>query len=49
MKTYRIEFASGPFSTVVAVVVITALCLSLIGLPLAVVMIPTMYRIVEVC
>jgi hypothetical protein len=47
MKRYRIEFAFGPLGSIAAIAVITAFCLSVIGLPFAIVILPTMYRIVE--
>ncbi len=47
MKTYRIEFADVSLSRVLSMPAITLLCLRIIGLPLAIATIPTMYRIVE--
>ncbi len=47
MRTYRVEFAQGPLSGFVTLLVITVLCFTVIGLPLAIGLFPTLYRIVE--
>ena len=47
MKTYWIEFEGGRLSFVLNAIGITILCLSLIGLPTALMVLPTMYRIVQ--
>ena len=47
MKTYRIEFDGGCFSILFSMIVITLLCVSIVGLPIAIATLPTMYRIVE--
>jgi hypothetical protein len=47
MKTYRIEFVDGLFSSLVMLLFITVLSLTIVGLPIAIAMLPTLYRIVE--
>jgi hypothetical protein len=47
MKTYRIVFEGGFFSTLFGLILFTFMCFSVIGLPLAIAILPTMYRIVE--
>jgi hypothetical protein len=49
MKVYRIQFATGWFSPSIffAIVLITILALTIVGVPLAVALLPTLYRIVE--
>jgi hypothetical protein len=47
MKTYRIEFAGSAGYALCSILIITFLCFSVIGLPFAVAMFPTLYRIVE--
>jgi hypothetical protein len=46
-KTYRIEFAGGTVPTVVTLIMMTFLCLTIVGIPLAIACLPPMYRIVE--
>lgn len=47
MKIYRIEFAGGNISFVVSLIVITIGCLTIIGIPAVIALLPTMYQIVE--
>ncbi len=47
MKTYRVEFAVGPFTLLGNLFLILVLCLTGIGAPLGIAMFPTLYRIVE--
>jgi hypothetical protein len=49
MKIHRIQFATGWFSPSIffTIVFITLLCLSIIGLPFGIALIPTLYRIAE--
>ena len=47
MKTYRIELAGGLFASIVILIVIPLLCFTVIGLPIALAILPTMYQIVE--
>ena len=47
MKTYRIEFADSAFMVVVYVVLLTMLSLTIIGIPWALSILPTLYRITE--
>ncbi len=45
MKTYRIQFADAqPFLTIL---VITILSFTIIGIPYAIALLPTLYKIVE--
>jgi hypothetical protein len=46
MKTYRIEFAEGYFSTSVMLILITIACLSIILLPIGIAQFPVLYKIV---
>ena len=46
MKRYRIEFADGAVAFC-NILLITILCLTIIGLPLGIAMLPTIYQIVE--
>ncbi len=46
MKSYRVEF-SGGFSTLAYLLVITVLCLTVVGLPLGIALFPTLYRLIE--
>lgn len=47
MKRYRIELVDGPIGAASKFIILTILCFSLIGLPLAVALLPTLYRVVE--
>jgi hypothetical protein len=47
MKTYQIQFADGPFSTMLTLFFLTLLCLSVIGLPFGIAVLPTLYKVVE--
>ena len=47
MKTYRIEFSEDPFRILANLVLITVLCLTVIGVPLGLALFPTLYQFVE--
>jgi hypothetical protein len=47
MKTYRVEFAEGSFTILGNLVLITILCLTVIGVPLGLALFPTLYQLVE--
>jgi hypothetical protein len=47
MRTYRVEFAGNALFVFVNVLLITLLCLSIIGLPFGIVILPTLYQLVE--
>ncbi len=47
MKTYRVEFSEGPFTILANLVLITVLCLTVIGVPFGIALFPTLYRLRE--
>jgi hypothetical protein len=47
MKTYRIEFACSTGIAIVNLIMLTILCIFIVGIPVAIATLPTLYRVIE--